>query len=77
MCICTLCQDSDRAVTFSQLSPLAVRRMKILVGQEMSRNTGHTPDAVLTCRESVAIIQIKSESVERSQRPSMSSGKII
>lgn len=35
-------------------------RMKTQVGQGMSRN--HAPDAVLTCRESVADIQIGSES---------------
>lgn len=36
-------------------------------GQGMNQNPNHAPDAVLTCRESVAVIQIESESVDRRQ----------
>lgn len=37
------------------------RQAEIQVGQGMRRNTVHAPDAVQTCRESVAAVQIGSE----------------
>lgn len=51
----------------SHQHPAACSQEDEKVGQEMSQNTSHTPDAVLTCNESVAVIQMRSESMEKSQ----------
>lgn len=42
-----------------------VTRVKLETGRGMNQNPNHAPDAVLTCGESVAVIQIGTESVDR------------
>lgn len=50
-----------------QKSAVPSHEDEIRDGQGMNQNPNHAPDAVLTSGESVAVIQIVSESVDRRQ----------
>lgn len=67
--ICSLRQDPGRTVMFGRSSPANSPQSEgeIRDGQGMNQNPNHAPDAVVTCGESVALIQIGSERVDRRQ----------
>lgn len=70
--ICSWRQDPGRSAMFCQPSKSAASSHKneIRDGQGMNQNPNHAPDAVLTCGESVAVIQIGSESGDMRQNKS-------